>query len=76
MSTALSVLFTFIGVSIAVWLVSFIMEALRPGRKHRARCTGPATFPSNPWRWAATRCAISGPARVPTSSFSTRCERN
>src|SRR6476646_5337278 len=30
MSTALSVLFIFIGVSIAVWLVSFIMEALRP----------------------------------------------
>jgi pimeloyl-ACP methyl ester carboxylesterase len=30
MSTALSVLFIFIGVGIAVWLVSFIMEALRP----------------------------------------------
>jgi pimeloyl-ACP methyl ester carboxylesterase len=30
MTTALSVLFIFIGVSIAVWLVSFIMEALRP----------------------------------------------
>jgi len=30
MTTALSVLFIFIGVSIAVWLVSFSMEALRP----------------------------------------------
>ena len=30
MSTALSVLFIFIGVGIGVWLLSFIMEAVRP----------------------------------------------
>ena len=30
MSTAISALLIFIGIGIAVWLISFIVEALRP----------------------------------------------
>ena len=77
MSTALSVLFIFIGVGIAVWLVSFIMEAMRPVPQAPRTLRWARDIPVEyPWRSAATRFATSGPARVPMSSFSTRCERN
>ncbi len=49
-----------------MWLVSFVVEALRPKPKPPQSCDGHPTFPSTPSRSAATSSATSRPAKVPT----------
>jgi hypothetical protein len=73
MSTALSALLIFIGIGIAVWLFSFVVEALRPVSQAPRKLRWAPDLPIE--QRVATRSATSRPAEVQTSCFCWTCSR-